>query len=122
MKSFIQFLRDQNKIPKLDEIALPSSGETLQIISEGKLVDGRFNKNIRIDHATHGAGQTHAHIYGRKGHEWGVVNIDGSSSHGKKCKLHSDDATALRNNGFAIRGDNIVEWTSLEDDLYIIYG
>lgn len=64
---------------------------------------GRFDSSIRID-------QTHAHVHAKNGNEYGVVNFDGSASHGTKCLLHKDDANTLRNKGFKIGSDNIVEW------------
>ena len=33
---------------------------------EGKWISGRFDRNIRIDHPTHGVWQTHAHVLGRR--------------------------------------------------------
>lgn len=82
-------------------------------LQEGKFVSGRFEGNIRIDNATYGAGQRHAHILGRKGNDIGVVNVDGTSSHGTICRLHPNDIEALRANGFKIPDSGIVEWISL---------
>jgi hypothetical protein len=91
---------------------------------EGKLVSGRFPRNIRIDQATHlhGNGQAHAHVFGRNNDEVGVVNRDGSGSHGTKVKLHDKDADTLRGLGFAIPPDNIVEWTICEDARTLLPG
>jgi hypothetical protein len=76
-----------------------------------RLDEGKWIQNdIRIDQANYGAGQTHAHIYGRKGNELGVVNIDGSGSHGTKMRLRSDHADALRAKNFNIPKDNMIEW------------
>jgi hypothetical protein len=58
----------------------------------------------------------HAHILGRKGNEIGVVNIDGSGSHGTKFQLKDGDADALRASGFVIRDDNVVEWVAVDGD------
>jgi hypothetical protein len=78
---------------------------------------GDRDHTVGIDHATHGGpGQTHAHVLGRKGNEIGVVNADGTGSHGTRCKLSDEDADALRARGFSIRDDNIVEWVVLEGD------
>jgi hypothetical protein len=55
-------------------------------IDEGKWVPTKTSNTMRIDHATHGVGQTHAHIYGRKGTEIGVVNFDGTASR-KRCAI-----------------------------------
>ena len=83
---------------------------------------GRFASNIRIDQPTHGVGQTHAHVYGRKGDEIGVVNFDGSASHGTKCRLSNDDAAALRTKGFTIKPGNVVEWVVLADQPQLLLG
>ncbi|WP_267421437.1 hypothetical protein [Methylobacterium sp. GC_Met_2] len=86
-------------------------GTELQRLDEGKWVKGRFDRSIRIDLATHLLrGDVHGHVYGRNGDELVVVNIDGSASHGKKGRLHPDDAEALRKHGFRIPVDRIVEW------------
>jgi hypothetical protein len=83
---------------------------------EGKVVAGRFSSSLRIDPATHlhGSAPPHAHVFGRKGEELGVVHMDGSASHGSKFRLHPKDADALRARGFTIRPDNLVEWTAIE--------
>lgn len=88
-----------------------------QILREGKLIPGRFPLNIRIDQATHlhGNADPHAHVFGRKGGELGVVSLNGTGSHGSKFKLHDKDAAALRAQGFVIPPDNIVEWIVLGD-------
>ena len=75
-----------------------------------KWIRTNTSNTMRIDHATHGVGLTHAHIYGRKGNEEGVVNIDGTASHGKKMRLGHKDAETLRANGFNIPRNRIVEW------------
>lgn len=98
----------------LDEILVFETDQDCLLLQEGKWVRGRFGKNIRIDRPTHGAGQTHAHIYGRKGEDIGIVNFDGTGSHGSSCKLHSADADALRTYGFDIPKSGIVEWVLLD--------
>jgi hypothetical protein len=117
MIRFIQFLNKngESSFPTLDEVIITEDGNSVHVLREGKWVPGRFQSNIRIDQPTHGAGQTHAHVLGRKGVEIGVVNVDGSASHGTKCRLHGADADALRARGFDIRSDNIVEWAALSD-------
>lgn len=97
----------------LNNVLLTSDGQSGEALHEGQWIRGRFERNIRIDHPTHGAGQTHAHVLGRKGEEIGVVNIDGTSSHGTQCRLSQQDADALRARGFQIKPGNIVEWLSL---------
>ena len=71
--------------------------------------------------ATYGAGQTHAHVLGRKGNEYGVINLDGSASHGSKFRLSKQDAAALRGHGFKIPKDRIVEWVFLSQELELLY-
>lgn len=108
----------------IDEVMLTSDGCSVEVLTEGrKWVSGRFDKNIGIDQPSHLAGknlapgqapaQPHAHVLGRKGDELGVVNMDGSSSHGSKFKLHPTDADALRQRDFKIPPTNLVEWTKL---------
>ena len=109
-RTFIEFLNP----PVLDEVLVTEDGEIFHVLREGKWISGRFDRNIRIDQPTHGAGQTHAHVLGRKGEEVGVVNVDGTGSHGSRCKLHDEDADTLRAQGFNIRDDNIVEWVVLD--------
>ncbi|WP_454720434.1 MULTISPECIES: hypothetical protein [Cupriavidus] len=110
----------------LDEVMLTTDGVSVEVLREGrKWVSGRFERNIGIDQPTHLAvdGQQHAHIYGRKGQELGVVNLDGTGSHGSKFKLHDDDATELRRRGFNVRPDNIVEWVQLNFPLLrVLFG
>lgn len=110
-------LYDQSARPAyLDEVLLadsPTSPHRVQTLNEErKWVDGRFPKNLGIDQPSHlhGDGQTHAHVLGRRGNELGVINFDGTASHGTKMKLHKKDAEALRDRGFKVRPDNIVEW------------
>jgi hypothetical protein len=43
----------------------------------------------------------------------GIVNFDGSGSHGTKCRLSNGDEVALRAQGFNIQQGNIVEWMVL---------
>ena len=52
----------------------------------------------------------------RKGNEIGVVNIDGSGSHGTKFQLKDGDAEALWASVFVIRDDNVVEWVAVDGD------
>lgn len=114
MRRLIDLVRrgNQPKIEYLDEVYL-TIGEESFLFQEGKWVSGRFDQNIRIDQANYGAGQRHAHVYGRKGNELGVVNVNGTGSHGSMFKLHAADAKALSAHGFQIRSDGLVEWISL---------
>ena len=95
----------------LDEIVIfdPETAEAYRI-DEGKWIRTNTTNAMRIDHATHGVGQTHAHIYGRKKNVIGVVNLDGTASHNTKMKLSKRDAETLQAHGFTIRADRIVEW------------
>lgn len=96
--------------PTIEDVMLVHEDGRAELYEDRKWVRGRFKSNIGIDQPTSGAGQTHAHVYGRNGTETVVVNIDGSSSHGTKGKLHSKDAEALRSRGFTIPDNNIIEW------------
>lgn len=98
----------------LDAIYVQDSDPaSFQLLREGKYITGRFPSSIRIDVATHlkGTVPPHAHVFGRRGNELGVVNFDGTASHGSKFTLHQKDADALRSRNFNIRQDNIVEWS-----------
>jgi hypothetical protein len=102
----------ENRTPTIRVLLADHGDGTYQRLDEGKWIDGRFPKGIRLDQPTHarGVGFVHGHVYGRKGQELVVVNFDGSGSHGSKGRLHPDDAEALRAHGFKIRNDRIVEW------------
>ncbi len=109
----------------LDQVFLVNSNLLdYQRLDEGKLVSGRFQRNIRIDLPTHlaGEGKTHAHVFGRRGDQLGVVNIDGTGSHGSKFKLSDEDADALRQQKFKIPPDNLVEWTFCADVKGLLLG
>jgi hypothetical protein len=116
LKTFKQFRADIESAvapPFIDEVLIVSEDFSVELLQEGKWISGRFPDNIRIDLATHGAGQTHGHVYGRKGNELLAVNVDGTASHGTKGRIHDRDAAALRGRGFSLRADNIVEWLSV---------
>jgi hypothetical protein len=111
----------EEDVPFLDEVFV-LSGSLPELIEEGrKWINGSFPDSIGIDKPTHlsgsvgHSGQEHAHIFGRKGRELGVINRDGSSSHGTKMRVPNRDADVLRQRGYAIPADNIVEWLSLSD-------
>lgn len=110
----IKDVTDSEKI--LDEIVIYNPGnDKAHRIDEGKWIKTDTTNTMRIDQPTHGAGQTHAHIYGRKGNVMGVVNLDGTASHGTQMRLSKKDAETLRVNGFNIRPDRIVEWIARSD-------
>jgi hypothetical protein len=106
----------------LDEIFISSDATCYEVLKEGKWVSGRFTKNIRIDQPTYGAGQTHAHILGRRGEELGVINLDGTASHGTKMVITQQDAEALKARGFGIPPCRVVEWIRLINRQEALYG
>lgn len=110
------------KLPVLDSIIMTVGGVEFEELQERKWINGRFDRNIRIDQAAHGVGQTHAHVLGRKGEQLGVVNFDGSASHGTKMRLHKRDADALRKAGASIKKGNIVEWVALPEQPAMLFG
>ena len=114
--------REFASLVTLSDVLVSADDVGFERLDEGKWVKGRFDSSIRIDQPTHGAGQTHAHVYGRKGDEIGVVNFDGSSSHGTKCRLSDADADALRERGFKIKAGNIVEWIVLPNQPELLFG
>jgi hypothetical protein len=116
-----KYLNNNQDIEEIDEIFISPDGLKFQQLYEGKWISGKFDKNLRIDRATYGAGQTHAHVLGRKGNEYGVINLDGSASHGSKFQLSKQDAKALSDKGFKIPKNRIVEWIFLAQELELLY-
>ena len=57
------------KLPQLDQVILVAEDGTVELQEGRKWVSGRFDRNIGIDQPSHGVGQQHAHVYGRKGCE-----------------------------------------------------
>lgn len=116
--SFKEFIRrglGLDAVPELDEVYVTEDGVNVVILREGKTYKGSFDKSLRVDNATHGAGKRHAHVYGRKGKEIVVVNVDGSASHCTRGRVPEKDAEKLRSLGFMIPPDRIVEWTVLQN-------
>lgn len=119
MLSFRQWLRRNNRdvarpSPRsMDVVYVVGDDErSIEILQEGKWVRGAFDRNIRIDRATHLlSGEKHGHVYGRSRNDLvGVVGPDGRPSHGSTpFKLKDADADALRAQGIPVRSDNIVE-------------
>ena len=105
--------RSEDALPVLDQVMIVTSGDSFKLYEGRKWISGRFDHNIGIDQPTHGVGQQHAHVYGRKRDEIVVVNFDGTGSHGTRGRLPDEDADALRAIGCVIRSDNIVEWVVL---------
>ncbi|MDQ0448126.1 hypothetical protein [Methylobacterium aerolatum] len=91
------------------------SDDRFQVLHEGKWVNGRYEKNIRIDRNSHfasvGADDIHAHVYGRRDRDNALVavRLNGRMSHNTGGRLHQADADVLRSLGFNIPADNIVE-------------
>jgi hypothetical protein len=117
MKSFKEFRQELAivKLPFLDDVIVTEDLVSAQLIREGKEYNGRFEGSLRVDNPTHGVGMRHAHVLGRKGEELGVVNYDGTPSHGSKFRVHDADADKLRTLGFTIPPDGVVEWILLDD-------
>jgi hypothetical protein len=123
IKSFRQIVEDgEQGIPTIFAVILTNDGESLKQLQEGQWINGRFDRNIRLDQPTHlqGQGQAHAHVYGRKGDEIVAVNLDGTASHGAKGRLHPDDADALRARGYQIPADRIIEWWDLASPVRVL--
>lgn len=124
VKTLREFINDveQSELDCIDEIFISDNGVSTQVLRERKWVDGRFEKNIGIDQPTSGAGQVHAHVLGRKRDEIGIINLDGTASHGKKMILHKTDAEAIEARGFTIPPNRIVEWIKLEGNPQFLAG
>lgn len=124
MKTFKQYLSEVNgdDLPVLTGFAIAPPGQTAVVLEEGKWVKGRFDRSIRIDQPTHlqGDGQKHAHLFARNGQQYGIVNLDGTASHGATCRVHPDDAEALLKRDFRLPQNNIVEWIALESGLQFL--
>lgn len=114
-KAFIRRGLGLDPLPELDEVYVTEDGVNVVILREGKTYNGSFDKSLRVDNPTHGTGQRHAHVFGRRGNEIVVVNVDGSASHGTKGRIPEKDADKLRTLGFMIPPDRIIEWTVLKD-------
>jgi hypothetical protein len=112
--------------PISDIVIVAEDGQSARLLKEGKWIDGRFERNIRIDQPTHFQGlqgQKHASVYGRNGRdELVVVNLDGTASHGKKGRLHPKDADSLTGQGFTIRPDLMVEWLVVDNAPHLLLG
>lgn len=116
-KSFKQLTQElEEEFVEISAVFISSEDEADQFVclEEGKWIDGRFEKNIRVDQPTHGVGQQHAHIYGRKGEQLMVINLDGTASHGTIGRLSKRDAEALSDRGFEIPANRIVECTLID--------
>lgn len=97
---------------ELDEVFSlePANKELLKLDEGNNWIQFRNGITARIDQATNGIGKKHVHIIGRKGEEIGVVNFDGTGSHGTRVKLQRKLADDLRRIGVQVRPDRMVEW------------
>lgn len=123
MRGLIDLVEDvfSEQMAPFDELFFPSEDNATPLC-EG-WINGRFNRNIRIDSGSHlEGGDIHAHVFGRRKNQILAVKLDGSGSHGTKGKLDPADADALRRKGFKIRSDNIVEWFVIGSDSQILLG
>jgi len=109
-------------LPTLDAVILASGDGTVELREGRNWISGRFDRNIGIDQPSHGVGQEHAHVYGRKGNEIVAVNLDGTASHGTKGRLHKNDADALQQRGFNVKPGQIIEWYVVEDQPQLLLG
>jgi hypothetical protein len=116
--SFKEFLRKyyypckrQFRAPFADRVIVVKGDTCLQVLEEGKWIKASFDKEIRVDRATHlHSGEMHAHIHDRKGNELYALTQDGKPSHGSKpFKLSKDQASALATQGFSIPKNRVVE-------------
>lgn len=125
MKSFKKYLAEMEakELPVLSHFIRSSDVVGQELLVEGKWVQRGIKKgSVRIDQPTHGAGQVHAHLYARNGHQYGVVNLDGTGSHGTKSnsRIQDDHADVLRRAGFSIPPNNLVEWSPLPNDVQLL--
>lgn len=127
-KEFIEkrlFPESEEETPpllELDSLFISENSETVELFEGGNWVSGRFDGNIRIDQPPTSFGMRHAHIYGRKGNLVGVVNVNGTGSHGSKFTLAKKDASALRAKGFKIPNNRVVEWIVIDEVPELLLG
>jgi hypothetical protein len=121
-KEFIKRTLQLRDLPELDEVYVTEDGINVTILREGKEYKGSFDRSLRVDNPTQGAGMRHAHVFGRKGNEIVAVNVDGSASHGTKGRIPEKDAEKLRSLGFMIPPDRIIEWTVLQNAPTVLLG
>lgn len=117
-------LMGQGEPPYLDEVIITEDGENMKTLTEGKWIDGRFKRNIRVDQNTHmQSGDKHFHVYGRKGNLIGALKADGTKSHGgKSFKLPDGDADVLRGLGVPVPKNNIIEWIEIGGTAELLLG
>jgi hypothetical protein len=110
----IAALGDKPKIPELTEITVSPDGERLAQLHEGHWMRGWFDRVDEVGEATDAGPPTQAEVYGRNGELQVAVNLEAALGQGSKGKLRHSDADALRDLGFKIPADGIVEWVALE--------
>ena len=72
----------------------------------------------RIDHANNAVGQQeHLHVYADKNHKHQLyaINIDGTPHDGSKFQLNRKHQQALKNLGFPVPKEGLLEWLYLGD-------
>lgn len=114
----IRTVHAKDSLPFITDLQFPvAENSDVERLDEGRWISGRHPNNIRLDQPTHlqGNGQQHAHVQGRNGKDYVIVNLDGTSSHGMKGKLHDKDANALRAAKYKIPSNNIIEWFEMND-------
>ena len=111
---------ERSEVPAITDIAVSGDGEMLCQLHEGRWVRGRFAYNGEQPTQLGGERPRKAIVYGRKGGQRVAVNIDDATGHGAKGKLRRVDADALRDLGFKVPPDDVVQWTDLGGPLEIL--
>ena len=112
-------LTKKEDYPEIDEVYIKVDGD-YALIREGQWISGKKNF-YRVDAVTHmqSGDQRHVHIYAKSkdkpGTELGVLNMDGSASHGTKMRLTKRMANELEKKcGVAVPENRIVEWVATD--------
>ncbi|HEY5362782.1 MAG TPA: hypothetical protein VIJ49_01120 [Aestuariivirga sp.] len=116
--AILKVLYPDKFIEELDVVVCydKNDGQAHLIDENSKWISTKPTNTMRMDHPRHGGGgQTHVHIFGKKGKLLGVVNLDGTGSHGTKMRLTKDQAGILTAHGVTVRKDRIIEWIVLKD-------
>jgi hypothetical protein len=119
-----QIIRDSRAQPA-DVVVISQSGNSVYLEeSTGKWLNVNFEREIRVDRNTHmRTGEKHAHIHDRQGNEMYALTHDSKPSHGSQpFKLDRKQADALRNQGFTIKPNRVVEAVLIGRNRMIIYG
>jgi hypothetical protein len=110
---------ERPEIPDITDIAVSGDGAMLCQLREGKWVRGRFVHNGEQPTRVTDDEQRQAHVYGRKGDLPVAVEVGGAASHGERGRLQPVDADALRDLGFKVPADGVVQWTAVPGPLRI---